>query len=111
MRFLFALGGATNYTYDDMGRLVSESTMSGGTVTYTYNALNLKSQLTNARGQTRNFTYDVMGRITGCTDPDDSTAFTYDANGSFVKNYFLDIFSTLTGFVRVICYYYNRNTQ
>ena len=74
MRFLFTLGGATNYTYDDMGRLTSESTMSGGTVTYTYNALHLKSQLTNARGQARNFTYDVMGRITGCTDPDDFTA-------------------------------------
>ena len=56
--------------------------MSGSTVTYTYNALNLKSQLTNARGQTRNFTYDILGRITGCTDPDDSTAFTYDANGN-----------------------------
>ena len=65
-----------------MGRLVSESTASGGTVEYTYNELNVKKQLTNARGQERKFFYDAMGRITGCITPEDSVSYTYDQNGN-----------------------------
>ena len=65
-----------------MGKLVSESTVSGGTKTYTYNALNLRAQLTNARGQTRQFFYDAAGRITGHTSPEGSASYTYDANGN-----------------------------
>ena len=76
------LGGATNYTYDDMGRLISESTMSGGTVQYTYNELNIRKKRTNARGQVRQMFYDNCGRITGYTDPEGSVSYTYDANGN-----------------------------
>ena len=76
------LGGATNYSYDEMGRLISESTSSGGTITYGYNALNIKEQLTNARGQVRKFFYDAMGRITGFVGTEDSVSYTYDANGN-----------------------------
>lgn len=76
------LGGATNYSYDEMGRLISESTASGGTITYGYNALNVKEQLTNARGQVRKFFYDAMGRITGFVGAEDSVSYTYDDNGN-----------------------------
>ena len=76
------LGGATNYSYDQMGRLISESTSSGGTITYGYNALNIKEQLTNARGQVRKFFYDAMGRITGFVGAEDSVSYTYDDNGN-----------------------------
>ena len=65
-----------------MGRLASETTTSGGTVAYSYNALNLKKQLKNARGQIRNFTYDALGRIIGYTDTDDSVSYSYDENGN-----------------------------
>ena len=75
-----ALGGATNYTYDDMGRFVSESTVSGGTKSYEYNELNVRKKITNARGQIRQVFYDAMGRITGYTSPEGSVSYTYDAN-------------------------------
>ena len=76
------LGDATNYSYDQMGRLISESTLSGGTITYGYNALNIKEQLTNARGQVRKFFYDAMGRITGFVGAEDSVSYAYDDNGN-----------------------------
>ena len=76
------LMGGTSYTYDDMGRLTSESTSSGGTVTYGYNALNIKNQVKNARNQVRNYFHDALGRVTGYTSPEDSVSYTYDANGN-----------------------------
>ena len=76
------LGGATNYTYDDMGRLVTESTISGGTKSYEYNELNVRKKITNARGQIRQIFYDSMGRITGFTSPEGTVSYTYDANGN-----------------------------
>ena len=76
------LGGATNYAYDDMGRLVSESTTSGGTKSYEYNELNVRKKVTNARGQIRNIFYDAMGRITGHNSPEGSVSYTYDDNGN-----------------------------
>ena len=76
------LGGATNYTYDDMGRLVSESTASSGTKSYEYNELNIRKKITNARGQVRQVFYDSMGRITGYTSPEGAVSYTYDANSN-----------------------------
>jgi len=65
-----------------MGRFISESTSSGGTITYGYNALNIKEQLTNARGQVRKYFYDALGRITGFVGAEDSVSYTYDDNGN-----------------------------
>ena len=62
------LGANVQYTYDDSGRLTAETTPSSGTKTYGYNALNLCSELINARGQETQFTYDALGRITGYTN-------------------------------------------
>ena len=76
------LGGATHYTYDEMGRLIAETTSSGGTVSYGYNELNVKEQLTNARGQVRKYFHDAMGRIVGYVGAEDSVSYTYDQNGN-----------------------------
>ena len=65
-----------------MGRLTSESTVSGGTKTYEYNELNVRKKITNARGQIRQVFYDAMGRITGYISAEDSVSYTYDANGN-----------------------------
>ena len=69
-------------TYDATGRLISETTSSGGSVNYGYNALNLRTQLTNARGQARTYTYDAIGRVTGYTSVEGSASYTYDKNGN-----------------------------
>ena len=74
------LNGDNLYAYDKMGRLTSENPVSGGTVSYTYNELNLKKKVTNARGQERQFFYDAKGRITGYTTPERTVSYTYDAN-------------------------------
>ncbi|MGM9681212.1 MAG: hypothetical protein ACI3XR_06875 [Eubacteriales bacterium] len=52
-----------------MGRLVSESTVSGGIKSYEYNELNIRKKITNTRSQIRQVFYDAMGRITGFTSP------------------------------------------
>ena len=75
-------GATENYTYDTNGNVSSETTSSGGLVQYTYNALNLKQEQTNARGQQRTYSYDVSGRITGYTSPEGNASFTYDNNGN-----------------------------
>ena len=77
-------GGRTLYNYDAMGKLVSESTSSGGYISYGYNDLNLKSQLTNARGQVRNYSYDILGRIIGWTGSGNTATYSYDDNGNIL---------------------------
>ena len=42
--FAGPLGGATDYTYNNMGRLVSESTVPGDTESFEYNELNLHNK-------------------------------------------------------------------
>lgn len=69
------LDSATDYTYDDMGRLTSESTVSGGTKCYEYNELNVRKKITNARGQIRQVFHDAMGRITGYASPEGSVSY------------------------------------
>lgn len=88
------LGSATDYTYDDMGRLTSESTVSGGTKCYEYNELNVRKKITNARGQIRQVFHDAMGRITGYASPEGSVSYTYDANGNVLT--VIDSHGTIT---------------
>ena len=77
------LGGSTSYTYDKMGKLIAQTTTSpDASISYTYNALNIKNKVTNARGQIINYSHDTLGRITGYTSIEDSVSFTYDANGN-----------------------------
>ena len=73
---------ATRFTYDNMGKLISETTTIGVTISYGYNELNVKEQVTNARGQKRKYFYDVTGKITGYVGTEDSVSYTYDKNGN-----------------------------
>ena len=76
------LHGATQYGYDKRGRLISESTVSGGERKYGYNAMSVKNEITNAKGQKKRIFFDAAGRITGYTTPEDSVCYTYDACGN-----------------------------
>ena len=67
---------------NNLGRLTSESTVSGGTKSYEYNELNVRKKITNARSQIREISYDAMGRITGYTSPEGTVNYTYDENGN-----------------------------
>ena len=76
MRFLY---------HYDMGRLILQSTTSGGAVSYQYNELSLRKQRTNARGQNIKFLYDAMGRISVYTTPERAVSLDYDDNGNIVR--------------------------
>ena len=97
-----------------MGRLTSESTVSGGTKSYEYNELNVRKKITNARGQVRQIFYDAMGRITGYNSPEGSVSYTYDVSGNVLT--VVDSHGTITrtydALNRVLSYTdtYGRNT-
>jgi len=76
-----------------MGRLVTESTVSGGTKSYEYNELNVRKKITNARGQIRQIFYDAMGRITGFTSPEGavSNREIADANRTTATSYMSEL--------------------
>ena len=46
-----------------MGKMTEKRTTSGGTVRYGYNALHLKNEIVNARGERRGISYDAKGKV------------------------------------------------
>ena len=88
------LGGATEYTYDNMGRLTSESTTSGGVVItgfeYTYDDLSyVVEEKVLANSTKMCYTYDSLNRVTAraiksLSDNSilSTETFTYDAAGN-----------------------------
>lgn len=76
----YADGYSTAYNYDGVGNRLSMSD-STGTTTYTFDALNHISSVTNPAGQTLSYTYDAQGNETSVTYPDGRTVnYTYDAD-------------------------------
>jgi YD repeat-containing protein len=61
-----------------MGRLTGEKTASGGSKGYLYNELNLRRQLTNARGQITSFDYDDNGNVWRVRDSHGNITRTFD---------------------------------
>ncbi|WP_150254387.1 RHS repeat domain-containing protein [Nocardiopsis deserti] len=57
-------GNTWNYTYDLLGRKVSESDPDTGTSTFGYDDLDRLESSTDARGRTLHTTYDALGRKT-----------------------------------------------
>ncbi len=67
------------YTYDLNGNRTSMIDPTGLT-TYTYDALNRLTSITNNKGQVTSFTYDALGRRTSTTHANGVvTSYTYDA--------------------------------
>lgn len=64
------------YTYDLNGNRTSMIDPTGQT-TYTYNALNRLTSITNNQGLTTSFTYDALGRRTSMTH-DNGVETTYE---------------------------------
>jgi RHS repeat-associated protein len=61
-------GGATSYTYDDLGRMKTETKPGGTTITYSYDANSNLASITE-NSQTTSYTYDQINRLTGITEP------------------------------------------
>ncbi|MFD5311275.1 DUF6531 domain-containing protein [Streptomyces ardesiacus] len=78
-------GRSTSYTYDETGRIASQTTNSKA-VSYAYDkAGNLTTATlptTTARTETR--TYDAAGRLASLTTPTLDNTFTYDANNRLI---------------------------
>lgn len=72
------------FSYDGYGRMTSETTPEGGTVTYTYTANDQVWQVTNQRPVTTIHTYNSRGLLTNVSYSDSTPAVTYsyDAYGA-----------------------------
>ncbi len=78
------------YNYDGLVRLTSAATPEAGTVNYQYNAFDLVTQRTDARGVITTYSYDTLNRLTGISYNVGSTGvpatpavtFGYDAGGA-----------------------------
>jgi len=74
----------TTYSYDDRGRLTSQTT-GDRSVTYTYDSRGNIATITDPRGQTTRYGHDIMDRLTAVTYPNGTTEqFSYDANGNLL---------------------------
>ena len=70
------------FTYDDEGRLLTETDGLGHTTTYTYDVNGDRITETNALDETTTFTYDAQGRVLTRTGPDGAlTTYTYGPSG------------------------------
>lgn len=76
-------GNAINYTYNTQnGNLIGIGDTHNHSLTISYNAQNLISQIADWASRTVKYAYDGSGRLTGVTDPNGNiTNYTYDGNG------------------------------
>lgn len=72
-------GGTINRSYDNLDRLLSETT-SQGTVSYAYDAADRRISMTVTGQPAVNYVYDVGNRLTNLSNGSQSAAFTYDAD-------------------------------
>lgn len=80
-----ALGHETHYTYDSLGRKISETGPRGNTTRYTHDAMGRVLTSTSPLGHTTAYTYDAQGRVTAKIAPDGAvTSYTYSPSGQSV---------------------------
>ncbi|MFI0416503.1 MAG: hypothetical protein ACH255_20460, partial [Candidatus Thiodiazotropha sp.] len=70
-------GLTTTYNYDGLGNLISQTSPDTGTTTYTYDEAGNRLTQTDARGITVNYSYDALNRLTHISYPDTSLNVTY----------------------------------
>ena len=119
------------FAYDGYGRMISETTPEGGTVTYTYTANDQVWQVTNQRPVTTVHTYNTRGLLTNVSYSDSTPAVTYsyddygartmmtDGEGqtSFTYNAYRQLqseartFTSLAGKTYKLSYAYNQADQ
>lgn len=82
--FTYGNGLTHARSYDQDYRLTALTTGAVQSLTYTQNAANDITAMTNTLDATRNqsFTYDALNRLTGATGIYGTEAYTYDANGN-----------------------------
>ncbi len=76
-----------SYTYDADGNRIGMSTP-WGNFTYTYDALNRMTSVTNPQGETFKFSYDTDGRRVSLTYPSSNgvvATYSYDAAGQLIQ--------------------------
>ena len=81
-------GAKIIYRHDELGRHIA-TTDEAGTVRYTYSKHNMKSSITDRRGNTTKYLYDDKGNLTAVVNAlGNKTRFTYNADSkiSVVKN-------------------------
>ncbi len=78
-----ANGHISNFTYDELNRLVSESDALGNTWAYEYDRLGNQIAMIDANGQFTQYVYDDAGELTNVDYPgsDIDVSFAYDAGG------------------------------
>jgi RHS repeat-associated protein len=104
--------GTTRYTYDERERLVSKATPQG-TLAYTYDAAGnlLSTRSSNTNGVYVTYTYDALNRLSSVTD---NPAATGDRPGTGTTTYSHDAAGNVTGYsypngVQTTHAYNNRN--
>lgn len=73
--------GASTFTYDSRGRMLTEVKGSGETLTYTYDAAGNRTSMSTSAGTT-SYVYDALNRLVEVADAAGTTRYTYDAVGN-----------------------------
>src|SRR5205085_5233375 len=66
-------------SYNNRGWLLTETSPSRGTITYTYNALGEVLTRKNAKQEIATFAYDSLGRVVSRSEPSMVASWTWDA--------------------------------
>ncbi|QGJ68575.1 Hypothetical protein PBC10988_2360 [Planctomycetales bacterium 10988] len=83
----------TQYAYDGLGRLITETNPASGTTHYEYDLNSNLTQVTDPAGSITQYSYDDLNRLTQVTEPDPDgtgpltspvTTYTYDAVGQML---------------------------
>ena len=86
IEFTAANGAVTSYTYDALNRNTGVTDALNNTTTYAYNSDGLVESMTDAKGNTYKYEYDVDGNCTKMTLPDNSYMQTkYDLRGRIIE--------------------------
>nr|MBP7909316.1 VCBS repeat-containing protein [Pseudomonadales bacterium] len=78
-----AAENSVDYTYDRLGRQLSEDDPDHGLYTFAYDALGQMTSLQNpvlaAAAQSQTMSYDLLGRMTARSEPEGTATWTYDS--------------------------------